>query len=306
MNEIEEKEFRDRLRQEVKRITEGDMSDIVNDKSSIDNSNIEEPLLSRIDFGILVSITASIFSIWYFLGSNRLFGDIFAGTYMLMGAYLSYHKGRYIVRIGRESSPNMQYTAWVFFNTWPFVVIYSLIVNLAYEITPYSLAPWRLYIVFFFCFIIWKRRSFAIGRVWNDIITGAETTTAVSIRILSKWMFVYVIFDTLLSFTISINTDKQFYEYTDNVYISVSSPNTYMGIVGFVDSKFNIISTTEIKDNLYSFPASVAYNQDVYAVKALRYKQFGDDNTILKNAKRNMRVKLDINVKSLDTDNYND
>jgi hypothetical protein len=265
----------------------------------VSTQHLNEQLLARIDFGLLISITATLFSTWYFQLTDSI-GGTWACTYMLMGGYLCYNKGKFIFNSTYTRSRITEYTAWLFFYTWPYVLLYILASTIASEYFS-IINPWIGGTVIFFIIllIIFKNKSFKIIRDFYVIVI---------------WYTIACVFTMILVSNVEVETDKDFYNYSDVVYVSVPNTNQNVNIVGFVDEAQNIISAKKIKDGIYSFPAVVAYDQNVFAIigtshsssqkklfffTTLEDDEFGDEKTIRRNLKHHSsKIKLNIKVRS--------
>ncbi|MBQ3208875.1 MAG: hypothetical protein IJB23_03560 [Alistipes sp.] len=250
----------------------------------------EERLLLRIDFGLLISITFTLFTLWYFQLDN-LYARTLVCAYMLMGAYLCYNKGKSIFAPTNEQSTYVEYTAWLFFNTWPYGILYALIMAICKDfINSHPFISALLLYITIFLIAFYKKRKAILNAYW----------------VLSIWMFLGMCLSvSLMSSSIQIHTDQRFYNYTDNVYVSIQSSANDNVIIGFINENQEVVSAKKIKNGLYTFPAAVAYNQEVFAVRRNLFSlqnpkddKFGDKEMLIKNSNKSRRkIKLDINVR---------
>lgn len=301
LRQQQDEEFRRRVRDEVRRVQSGeaqedierDMAEereaesVFGNRRNIDTQNSNNQLLVRIDFGILITITATLFSVWYYVSSNVVFG-ILSGTYFLMGVFLCYKKGQCICKPILDSlkDERTENIAVAFFNSWIHVGAYTIL----FYYLNFILHPLMLYLIYIcvMCYVIDHTK-----------ISGP------ALKEFYKFLFCAIFLTTIITPKPSIQLDKEFYDYNDKIYVVVKNKKVKnWDIIGFVDENGEVIDCEKSTNGaMFKLNASSVQNvKKIFLVYPRRLDIFnhnkilklGDINKIYNRAKL---IELDINVR---------
>lgn len=253
------------------------------------NQNTNEQLLVRIDFGILITITVTLFSVWYFVSSNITYG-VLAGTYLLMGIYLCYKKGQCLCNppLDNFRDKRTENIAIAFFNTWIYIGGYCVFFNYLCPVLHLYLV--RILELIFFIWFLKHIRS-----------------KNISITTLYKFFFFAWFLSLIITPKPSVKLDKDFYDYNDKVYVAVKNRNAKnWDIIGFVDENGGVIDFEKSTNGLmFKLNASSVHNiKKVYLVYPLRLDIFNHDKilgtgNLDKIHRRAKLIELNINVRDV-------
>lgn len=254
------------------------------------NQNTNEQLLVRIDFGILITITVTLFSVWYCVSSNILFGAL-SGTYFLMGIYLCYKKGQCICNPPSDGLKNerTENIAIAFFNSWIYIGVFCI---LFYYLD--SVFHWYIVVL-----LMWFYIQYFLNHIRAD--------KALAKTEFMKFLCCAMLLSLIITPKPSVQLDKDFYDYNDKVYVVVKNIKVNnWDVIGFVDENGGVIDFEKSTNGLmFKLNASSVHNiKKVYLVYPLRLDIFNhnkilETGNIAKISRRARLIELDINVRDV-------
>lgn len=228
---------------------------------------LKDKLLSRVDFSILITITIALGSLWRITSysdlAESIIINILVGAYFLMGLFLCFVKCKEIFAEKNVYGKLSEVTAFTFFNSWFYVLIFYFLNFITQSYLP-------KYYWYALCF------SLAILFLWTR---HKRPRTLKSLFKFANgflfWHLVSTLITGLLLLNITIEFDKQYYDFNDNIYVTLENHPGFNDEIKaiFIDiNGMEITDVTELKGNTYVIPASELYNKDIYVVYTHPFK----------------------------------